>query len=359
MEERIYWLGFSLSHGIGPKRFSQLLTTFGTAKTAWNASLAEITEVIGTTHSKKLCDFKSELDLERYNKQLEAKDVWFATLFEDEYPLLLKKSHNPPFLLFGKGNKGVLSIPQTIGVVGTRRITSYGRQVTEMITSDMVRNDYCIVSGLALGVDSVAHETALKNNGRTIAVLGCGVDCCNPVSNQTLYNNILKSGSCIISEFPLSQPPTTGSFPSRNRIIAGISQAVVVTEGALDSGSLITAHDAIKDGREVFAVPGQIMSQLSKGPNELLKKGATLITSGEDILMHLGVASRKLRKKRDISGDTKEEQLIISILLDEELSFDNLRQKSEIETAELNVLLSMMEMKGYIHISDRGEYSLI
>jgi DNA processing protein len=359
MEERIYWLGFSLCNGIGPKRFNQLINSFGSAKKAWNASLHEITEVIGNIQSKKLYDFKSKLNLEEYYKELERKDAWFVTLFEDEYPQLLQASHNPPFVIFGRGNKEVLSHPLTIGVVGTRRVTSYGKQVTEMITSDLIRNNYSIISGLALGVDSIAHATALKNNGMTIAVLGCGVDCCNPSSNQVLYNDIINSGNCILSEFPLSQPPTTGSFPSRNRIIAGLSQAVVVTEGALDSGALITAHDAFKDGREVFAVPGQIMSQLSKGPNELVKEGATLITSGDDILKKLGVTSKVLRKSKVISGETKDEQLVIELLMNEGMSFDTLKQKSSMETTTLNALLSLMELKGYIQLSDAGEYILI
>jgi len=359
MDERIYWLGFALCPGIGPKRFNQLLNFFGTAKVAWNASLLEVTGVIGTIQSKKLYDFKSKLNLEEYCEELKRKNVWFIALFEDDYPRLLKTSHNPPIVLFGKGNKEVLSHPLTIGVVGTRRITSYGKQVTEMITSDLVRNNYCIVSGLALGVDSVAHASTLNDKGMTIAVLGCGVDCCNPSSNQSLYNNIINSGSCIISEFPLGQPPTTGSFPSRNRIIAGLSQAVVVTEGALDSGALITAHDAFKDGREVFAVPGQIMSNLSKGPNELLKEGATLITSGEDILKKLGATSKVVGKRKVISGDTKEEQQVLEFLKDEGMSFDALRQRSRLETATLNVLLSLMEMKGYIQLSETGEYIII
>lgn len=359
MEERIYWLGFSLCPGIGPKRFGQLLSSFGTAKEAWSASLLELTEVIGSTYSKRIEDFKAACSLEAYLEKLERKDVWFVSFVDSEYPALLKRSHNPPFVLFGKGNKEVLSLPQTIGVVGTRRITSYGRQVTEMITSELVDINYCIVSGLALGVDSVAHATTLENDGKTIAVLGCGVDCCNPMSNQNLYNSILENGSCIISEFPLSQPPTTGSFPSRNRIIAGISQAIVVTEGALDSGALITAHDAFKDERKVFAVPGQIISQLSKGPNELLKEGAILVTCGEDILKNLGVTRKESRKRKEVTGDSIDEQLIIDLLLHESLSFDGLKQKSGVETAALNGLLSLMEMKGYIHISDRGEYSLI
>lgn len=228
-----------------------------------------------------------------------------------------------------------------------------------MITSDLVRNNYCIVSGLALGVDSVAHATTVENKGRTIAVLGCGVDCCNPGSNYALYNSILNSGSCVISEFPLSQPPTTGSFPSRNRIIAGISQAIVVTEGALDSGALITAQNSIEDRRTIFAVPGPIISQLSKGPNDLLKKGAKLVTGGEDIIKELGHKDEAIsNKKKEIKGETKEEQKIINLLKDDISTFDEILHKGAFDTAKLSTLLSLMELKGFIKLSERGEYFL-
>lgn len=364
MKERDYWLAFSLCFGIGPKRFAQLIETFGSARDAWLASEKEIERVIGKAFTAKLIAFRPTFNNKEYQEKLHRSGVWFVTLESKEYPQLLKTSHNPPFVLFGKGNKDLLRYTRTIGIVGTRKVTSYGRQVTEMIASTLVQADYCVVSGLALGVDAVAHATTLNVKGQTIAVLGCGVDCCNPASNQYLYNLILTSGSTVVSEFPPGQSPTVGSFPSRNRIIAGLSQAVVVTEGAADSGALITARDSFINNRPVFAIPGPITSSLSSGPNELLKKGGILVTSGEDILKELNVTanpplSRGISRLRRAKGETKEEQKIIDALQTEELSFDELIGKIVMEASELNMVLSLMEMRGAIAQSSTGNYYLV
>ncbi len=361
MAEREYWLGFALCSGIGPKRFTQLLQTFSTAEAAWRASTDDLKQVLGNSLTTKFVAFRQEFDIPAYQKRMQSLGCWYVTLRADDYPPLLKKSSNPPFVLFGKGNRQALSAERTVGIVGTRRITTYGRQVTESLTREMVEHGFCIVSGLAMGVDAVAHATALLTKGSTIAVLGCGVDCCSPMENFNLYQQIIEQGSVVISEFPLGQPPTVGSFPSRNRIIAGLSQGVIVTEGAADSGSLITARDAFADSRPVFAVPGPITSHLSEGPHDLLKIGGVLATRSEDILRVLGVASGRVAKKPDkskIQGATKDEQLVIDLLMQEELSFDELVRKMAIGSAPLNTLLSLLEMKGYISHDETGRYRL-
>lgn len=364
MTEREYWLGFSLCSGIGPKRFADLLSRFSTAEKAWHASPQDLTSILGPALTAKLISFRESIVLQDYAATIAEGNIWFVTLKDSEYPELLKVSTNPPFVLYGKGNLYSndtyhQSRNRFIAVVGTRKITSYGRQVTEIIARDLVRSGCCIVSGLAMGVDAVAHQTALGNGGKTIAVLGCGVDCCNPRSNQRLYEEILSNDGCVVSEFPPGHDPTTGSFPSRNRIIAGLSQAVIVTEGAADSGALITANDAFENNRQVFAVPGPITSSLSKGPNSLLQKGAKLITSGADVLNELGITSTRSVKAKEIAGESEDEQKIIDLLQSEELSFDELRKKSLFDTARLNGLLSLMEMKGFLKQSETGEYVLI
>ncbi|MEK7605658.1 MAG: DNA-processing protein DprA [Patescibacteria group bacterium] len=361
MSERDYWLGFSLCEGIGPKRFDQLLKAFGSAKDAWHASEADIVGVIGRVFAVKVAAFRSTFDGDTYLKKLEKAKAWFVILNEDSYPELLNRSHNPPFVLFGIGSKDLLRHSQTIGIVGTRKVTTYGRQVTEMITSTLVQADYCVVSGLAMGVDALAHATALNNGGKTIAVLGCGVDCCSPAENYQLYKEIITSGNTVVSEYPLSMPPTPGSFPSRNRIIAGLSQAVIVTEGAADSGALITARDSFTDNRPVFAVPGPITSSLSSGPNSLLQKGGKLVTSGEDILCELGVKGDKRDKgvkSGAIKGETREEQKVIDLLSNELMNFDEIAKRLKMKSSDIGVLLSIMEMKGFIVRSDRGDYQL-
>jgi len=364
MDERDYWLGFSTVSGIGPAKFRKLLQEFGTAKAAWKA---------------KRLDFS----IEKYLEELKKKDVWFLTLLDDDYPELLKQIKNPPFVLYGRGgpvksnpsrqgsssaslrvhavgSPSSFATPQpTIAVVGARRTTQYGREVTKFLTAELVASGLTIVSGLALGVDAVSHVTALENNGKTIAVLGCGVDCCNPRENQSIYDDILKSGNCIVSEFPLGMKPTQWTFPARNRIIAGLSQAVLVTEGAEDSGSLITAKFALSFGRRVFAVPGPIMSLMSRGPYALIQKGAKLVTSGEDVISKLKISNFKfpISKKTKIKG-TKDENMILKLLENEPLHFDELVRKTKFDSAKLSGILSLLEIKGLIKTSGGGIFSV-
>ncbi len=362
MDERYYWLAFSVfSEGIGPKRFQLLQEHFGSAKSAWNATEKELQESganIGPIIASKFTAFKQAFSIEKYLHALEEKNVTFITFSEEAYPELLKEIKNPPIVLYVK-QKAILSRSlsfqddKCVGIVGTRKITAYGRQVTEQITEVLVKAGYIVVSGLAFGVDAVAHTVTIENKGITIAVLGCGVDCCSPKENQQLYERIVEEHGSIISEYPLGANPTKGSFPSRNRIIAGLSQAVIVTEGAEDSGALYTASEALDLGRPVFAVPGPITSQLSKGPLSLVSKGAKLVTSVDDILQGLRVENGGLKVNTNtIKGETVEEQSVIDFLKNESLQFDELVKKTGFDSSKLGVLLSIMEMKGMI--KDRG-----
>ena len=362
MEEREYWLGFSVFPGIGPKRFQNLITAFTTAENAWNASESELKNVLGEVLTDKFIAFRNTFSYDEYEEKLAKNQVTFLTSFDSSYPSPLSSLSNPPFVLYVKGESDVNSFMQqnVIAVVGTRRITSYGRQVTEMITRDLVGSGCVIVSGLAMGVDTVAHQVTLNNGGKTIAVLGCGVDCCHPTVNQRLYQDIISSGGTILSEFPLQQAPSKGSFPSRNRIIAGLSQAIVVTEGTEDSGALITAKDAFTCQRKVFAVPGPVTSRLSRGPNSLLSKGAILATSAEDIMEEMGIKARKEEKqhKTKVFGETEEEQKIIDILENERLLFDEIVRRTDLISSTVGTLLSLMEIKGIVKQDSTHTYFL-
>ncbi len=409
LEERFYWLGFSAFPAIGPARFKKLLAEFGTAKNAWEAARRPLARLIGEETAEKLEEFKNKFSIEGYIKKLKEKNVWFVTLEDEEYPELLKEIKNPPFVLYWRGNIEVLTdyarqprvsddarlqnsenqplnsaslskirhqpeaqpnfnssesgLPRsTIAVVGARKTTEYGREVTKLLTTELVLNGFTIVSGLALGVDAISHMTALENGGKTIAVLGCGVDCCNPGENLSIYNSILEKGSCIVSEFPLGMKPTLWTFPARNRIIAGLSEAVLVTEGAQDSGSLITANFALKFNRKVFAVPGPITSSMSKGPYKLIQKGAKLVTDAKDIFEELKITNSKLQspnKSQSTKFKTanKEEQKILDLLRNEALHFDEIVRKTKFSSSKLSSLLSLMEIKGLIKSLDGGMFS--
>jgi DNA processing protein len=366
MRDRSYWLGWSQVPNVGPTRFSQLLSIFGTAENAWNATEKELLAVLKPALTAEFLDFRKKFSISEYEEKMQKAKVGYLVLTDTNYPKLLQEIKKAPFVLFYKGDKEIFRRTQDgicIGIVGTRKITDYGRQVTQMLTADLVISNCVIVSGLAMGVDATTHKTTIDNRGKTIAVLGCGVDCCYPRENQKLYEEILDSGGAVVSEYGLGMQPTVGSFPSRNRIIAGLSQGVLVTEGAADSGALITAKDALDAGRKVFAVPGPVTSSLSRGPYQLIKSGAIVVSSAREILEELQIGSEVQRfkeiKEKKIKGDTKGEQKILDLLSQQDLHFDELVKRTKIDSSKLGTILSLMEMKGMIRTLSAGFFCLV
>ncbi len=352
-------MGFSNFSGVGPKKFDLLLRNFGSAKAAWNGSMSELEQVIGKSLTNKFVDFRGEFDIKRYENELVKKKISFICVSEKEYPQRLKKIKNPPIVLFVKGKIDFNSSEaKFLAIVGTRRITSYGRSVTELFSSGLAQSGLIIVSGLAIGVDAQAHVSCLESGGKTIAVLGNGVDVCYPRENQKIYDRILENNGVIISEYPPGEPPNPGNFPSRNRIVAGLSDGVLVTEGASDSGSLITANFGLEFGRKVFAVPGPITSSLSAAPLRLIEKGAKLVITPDDVIKELGLKINDLRKdEKRFAGLSSEEKKIVEILENESLHFDEIVRRLKIDPSNLGTILSMMEMKGIIKNSG-GNYSV-
>ncbi len=369
-EERSFCLGFSNFPGIGPIKFEKLIKHFGSAKSSWNGSVDELKLVLGKSLTGKFESFRKEFDIELYLKKLDKQRIKFVCLNEKEYPPLLKKIPNPPIVLFVKGNSKILrSLPpeagrqndnRAIAIVGTRHITSYGREITEMFARELSNAGLIIVSGMAYGVDGVAHKAVIDANGKTIAVLGNGVDLPYPRENQKLYEEILDSDGLIVSEYPPGTPPSVGSFPARNRIVAGLSDGVLVTEGAQDSGSLITANFGLEFGRKVFAVPGPITSSLSAAPLRLIEKGAKLVITPDDVIKDLGISSfaKASRDKQNLKSLSSEEKKIIELIENESLQFDEIVRRLKLDSSKVGSLLSVMEIKGLIKNSG-GNYSII
>ncbi|PIR79736.1 MAG: DNA-protecting protein DprA [Candidatus Levybacteria bacterium CG10_big_fil_rev_8_21_14_0_10_35_13] len=363
MEERFYYLGFSNFSGIGPIKFNKLIKHFGNAKSAWKGSGLELEQIIGGSAAKRFEVFQKEFDIESYLKRLQKQKIKFVCLTDQEYPKLLRQIPNAPIILYIKGEESLLHSQiredlRMIAIVGTRKITSYGREITKMFSQSLSDAGLIIVSGMAYGVDGVAHQAVIDAGGKTIAVLGNGVDLPYPRENQKLYEDILDSNGAVISEFPPGAPPSVGSFPSRNRIVAGLSDGILVTEGAEDSGSLITADYGFKFNRKVFAIPGPITSTLSAAPLRLIEKGAKLVISAEDILKELDIKSIKgIKSIKSIKGATKEEQRILEMLENESLHFDEIVRRLKIDSSKVGITLSMMEIKGLIK-SSGGNYSL-
>lgn len=348
MKNKPYWIAFNVFEGIGPLRFKLLLDYFGSAKKAWEASQSDLLKIgLGDKLTEKFLKFRHEFDIQVYLRKLREKEIGVLTLKDKEYPKLLREIPAAPPLIYVKGEIK----PQdgrAMAVVGTRKVTAYGREVTQVLTRDLVKQGLAIVSGMARGVDSIAHQTALEANGRTIAVLGCGVDLIYPPENKGLYQEISKNGA-VVSEVPLSKYVTRGVFPARNRIISGLSLGVLVTEGARDSGSLITASFAGEQGREVFAVPGPITSAFSQGPANLIKKGAKLVYNVKDILEELKIGYKeKGIGDSQIKGESKEEAMILEILGKENLHIDEMVRKTGWPSSRVGSVLSLMEVKGMV-----------
>ena len=344
-----YTLAFALSP-LGPKRFQKILNTFDSLEDAWRGSQQEYQDIgiVGLTY-KKFDEFRKRFDLTEYESKLQRAKVVFVPFTEKSYPKKLKKLENPPIGLFAKGNLELLKSSVLIASVGTRKVTEYGRTVTESIVSELARNGLCIVSGLALGIDGISHRVTLENKEATIAVLACGVDCCTPAENYSLYKKILDNGGLVISEYPLSQPPNKGTFLARNRIVAALSDGILVAEAAEDSGSLVTAGWGFALEKKVFAVPGPINSQMSRGSLKLLKQGAVLVTEAEDILQEFKIKKSKGKianqKLKNLSHDEKK---IISFIENEGLTIDELSRASRLSMTKLFGLISNLELKGII-----------
>jgi DNA processing protein len=285
MEQIKYYLGFSLFQGIGPKRFLNLIEEFKTAEKAWFASVKELKQVnLPLNLIKRFIDFREKINLDKYKKKLEKDGIEYLSLSSSQYPFLLKQINNPPIGLFIRGQIKRKD-QKAIAVIGTRKMTSYGRKVIRILVPKLVDQGYTIVSGLARGCDGEAHKNALGKKGRTIAVLGSGLNNLYPPEHKVLAENIIaKNQGALVSEFPPKAQPRKGNFLMRNRIVSGMSKGVLVIEGASKSGTKNTTRWAADQGREVFAVPGPITSKMSQAPADLIKLGAKLVTGLEDIL---------------------------------------------------------------------------
>lgn len=283
-------------------------------------------------------------------------DIKTITLNDPDYSRLLRDIFSPPQKLFYQG--ALQADPHPLAVVGTRRLSAYGAEVTGKIVRPLARAGICIVSGLALGIDACAHQAALDAGGRTIAVLGSGLDRPSfyPSANWRLTQDIIASGGLIMSEYPPGTPALAAYFPQRNRIVAGISRGVLVIEAPPKSGALITARLALEEGREIFAVPGPITSPNSYGPNWLIKKGAIPVTEAADIL-ELWDLEEKTKEIKTITADTVEEAGILKLLQTAALPLDEITRQTGLSVATAAACLTLMEMRGLIK-NINGKYQI-
>lgn len=362
-QESTDWLRLVLTPEIGSRRGKSLLERFKTPKAILEASLDDIAEVenVGREVAERIVEGRKRIDLDRQIKLIEKNNVTLIPLDSELYPASLKSIFDPPLVLFVKGE----ILPQdyfSIAIVGTRLASFYGRTMSEKLSSQLAEKGFTIVSGGARGIDTFSHQAALRAKGRTLAVLGCGLDIAYPPENKKLFEEIAKKGA-IISEFPLSMRPDKGNFPMRNRIISGLSLGVVVIEAPHKSGALITVTHANEQGREVFSVPGHADSFVSKGTNQLLREGAKLVENADDIIEELEpILKSKINEfKTNQLEPIQEKQIpLIKPQLSEEearlfdllslgpLDLDDIIVKSQSSVSAVSALLLMLQLKKLI-----------
>jgi DNA processing protein len=337
--------------GLGCKKLKMLMNFFGSAEKAWTASKTELEKSdIGESVAQKIAEQRPGINPDEEWAKMEKENVLAFSIQDDEYPALLKQIPDSPYIIYMKGNLECLHLPM-VAIVGSRKLTDYGNRVARGFARDLANSGICVVSGLAFGVDAAAHLGALDAKGKTIAVLGNSLDneSIAPRSNFQLSEEIINNGGLLISEFPIKTNADTWTFPSRNRIMAGMSLGTLVVEAAAKSGSLITANLALDYNRDVYAVPGQIFSPQSEGTNALIKAGAKLVTSCADILeeLKIGQVAKPMMQTKvaELSGD---EEKVHSVLSHESLHIDRISKLTKLETATVSGVLAILEIKGLV-----------
>ncbi len=350
-----YWVALTKVDGLGPIILNRLVQKYENPKKIWNLDYNKLLRIkgIGSKTAKNIISQKKNINPEQEISKLKKKNISFVTIDSYDYPESLKNIYDPPPVLYykGKGNFNLLNI----AIVGARKASFYGREVAKKLGSELSIRGITIVSGMARGIDSSGHKGAIRVKGNTIAVLASGIDYIYPPENNKLYRKIQENG-LIVSEFPPGVKPISAYFPRRNRIISGLSQGVIVVEAAYKSGSLITVDFALEQGRDVFAVPGNINSYQSKGCNKLIKDGAIMVTSYKDVIKELK-NNNFIAQKKNSNKVTKSEKKIKSILKKEkELSYDQLYDKLDLNKNELSSALLKLELKGLLKLNSSKKY---
>ncbi|OGO19206.1 MAG: DNA protecting protein DprA [Chloroflexi bacterium RBG_16_50_9] len=349
MNENIkYWVGFNSIPGIGRVRLTQLENYFGSLENAWKASSSELKQAgLDSVALRAINHWRPGISPEAEMAKADRHGITVLTCRDPAYPSRLREIYDYPPVLYVRGS----ILPEDewcLAVVGTRRATVYGKQVTEEIVTDLAQNKITIVSGLARGIDTIAHQSALASGGRSIAVFACGLDIVYPSENAVLARRIMEHGA-IISEYPLGARPRAENFPRRNRILSGLSLGVLVTEADETSGAMITARMALEQNREVFAIPGSILSPASRGTNHLIQEGAKLVRGYTDILEELNLVTvARQMEMREVLPESDTESVLLKQLSAEPTHIDEVCRSSRLPASTVSSTLAMMELKGLV-----------
>lgn len=359
------WIALSMATEIGHATFRKLLSIYGSPEAVFEAPLAELSGIdgVGERKAKNIKDFSKWDDVRRQLAMLNQMGINVVTSNSPEYPQMLRQIENAPAVLYVKGT--IMDGDRfAVAIVGSRKPTNYGRLIAERFASELSEAGFTIVSGMARGIDTISHISSIKSGGRTIAVLGSGMDIPYPPENRGLMQRIATSGY-VVTEFPLGTRPVKENFPIRNRLISGLSLGVLVVEATGDSGSLITANYALEQNREVFAVPGNINSINSAGTNELIKKGAKLIQRSDDIIEELapmlkGFVRTKITGRGEQGPEmTAEERMLCDILSGEPKHIDIISRELSMPPSKALALLLELELKGVVRQAEGKRFYLV
>lgn len=346
MTSREAYIALNMIDEVGPVRVRALLDRFGTPEAILDASRQDLLQVTGVGEgvARNVTGWRDAVDLDAELARIDKAGIRVVTRDDADYPKRLREIYDPPLVLYVRGamsDRDKLSI----GIVGSRRATIYGREMARKLSAQLAQLGVTVVSGLARGVDTAAHTGALQGKGRTVAVIGCGIDRVYPAENEKIAGQIVESGGAIVSEFPFGSPPDAQNFPMRNRIISGWSTGVVVVEADIKSGALITAKQAMEQGREVFAVPGRADSPMSRGTNRLIKDGAKLTEDVEDILGEFEYLFPKDETAPAALELSEIESKIMAAIGDEEILMDEIIRATCLTSASVSATLLGLEMK--------------
>ncbi len=359
MSDVRYWIGFNLIPRIGPVRVGALRDYFGSLELAWRADGASLRAAgLPQDALERFLYLRTRLDLDAEVARIAAQGVQVLTWESAGYPPLLKSIAQPPPVLYVRGE--ITPADEfAVAVVGTRHASTYGKEVARRLATGLAENGVTVVSGLALGVDGIAHRAALDAGGRTLAVLGCGVDIVYPAAHQELARQVSQAGA-VISDYPLGTKPEAINFPPRNRLISGLSLGTVVVEAGLGSGALITVRFALEQGRETFAVPGNIYNRSSEGTNAIIQRGeAKLVTCVKDILEELNLTMvAQQSEMRQVVPESPTERILLACVSAEPVHLDDLVRASGLPTSTVSSTLCMMELKGMVRRVDNTSYVL-
>jgi DNA processing protein len=353
-----YWVGFNKVPGIGAARLRALQDYFGDLEIAWYAPTHDLQQAgLDRRSLASLLRVRETLDLDAEMERLRRTGVQVMTWNDTRYPPNLRQAYNAPPILYVRGSLETRD-EWAVAVVGTRRASVYGKEAARMVCTGLTQAGVTVVSGMALGIDTVAHRACLDAGGRTIAVLGCGVDVVYPPRNAQLAAEIAERGA-LVSEYALGTQPEARNFPPRNRIISGLTLGTVVIEGDMSSGALITAGFALEQGREVFAVPGNIFARASRGTNHLIQQGAKMVTQVGDVLEELNLTMvSEQAQARTVIPENETEAVLLERLSAEPIHVDALGRVLELPIAQVTSTLALMELKGMVRQVGRMSYVL-